>query len=607
MEKELRPRLTPDEKTRLEAYHKQGVQLIAKTDVPQAAADLLAITRRLEREYPKDNAGHYATVESLDDALVGEVRPAILVLMGAATFVLLIACANVANLALSRALSRRREFGVRVALGASAGRILRQSLTESLFIALLGGACGYVVARLVTSALLALYPGALPQTFTVHVDATALVFATFVSLLTGVFFGLAPALASSRNDVQPSLRDGARGSTHGREGIRLRRSLVVVQVALAIVLLVGSGLLARTLANLQSVELGFEPAQVAMVDVPLSGARYESRDAIISFWDALLERMRADRALDAAALGSAVPLWGGSGASLAIENRVVAGPLPEVRYYAVSDGYFETLGIGTAYGRLFTSTDRATSPMVAVVNEAAARTFWPNEPVIGARIRLGPDPKDPWREIIGVVRDARFDRIDGPSRPAAFVLHRQDAWNEMLVAIRSRLGAREVRDRVRVAVRDLDPAIAVNEAQTMEGVLGGELARRRFAMALLGAFAAIALVLAVVGIYGVVAYSVTTRMQELGVRVALGARAEQIIGLVMGQGVGMAVIGLVFGTVGAAALSRLLRGLLYGVAPLDLATFTAAPALLLVATALACWVPARRASRVDPVEALRAE
>jgi predicted permease len=572
-----------------------------------ARAELTTIARRIERERPETNTGHLTTVLPLDDALVGNARTTILALMGAAVFVLLIAAANLANLALSRALGRRPEFAVRAALGASRWRLVRLALTESLALSVIGGAVGLGVAYVGTPLLLRLYPSALPPSFTVGFSVSALVFALGAAIATGVAFGLVPAFAATRAQLTGTLRDGTHGSSAGRTRSRARDALVVMQVALAMVLVVGAGLLIQTLLRLQSLDLGYQPRNVSTVWLSLSGPRYDTREAIVAFWDALRRRLAEEPRIQSIGLAGAVPFAGGSGASLAIDGRPNEEPLPEVRYTVYSPGFRTTIGVPLLAGRDFNDLDRAGGQDVVLINEAAAKRFWLAQSPIGARIRLGPDPSEPWATVVGVIGDFRQEGLESAPRPLAIQNARQDVWSSMFVAMRSRESPVALDAIVKKAVRELDPAIAVGDATSLESLLGGELAPRRFAVSILGVFGAIALLLAVVGVYGVIAYGVAARRRELGVRVALGAVPRQLAASVLAQGIWLGITGLVIGTASAVMLTRFLANLLFGVGRLDAPTFAAAAVILGAATLIACWIPARRAAHADPMTVLREE
>ena len=573
----------------------------------EGMAELQAIAHRAELANPDVSTGHLVSVRSLRDAVVGGVRPTLLALAGAAAFVLLIACANVANLALARTQTRRREIAVRTALGASRGRLVRQTLTESVVLGLLGGLAGTVAGLLATPALIALYPRALPPGTTVHVEPAVLIFATLIAILSGVAFGVLPAISATRGADASMLRDGNRASTAGAAGTRTRGGLVASQLATAMILLVGAGLLIRTLERLQSIDLGFDGEQVVTMGISLPGAKYSDRKSIVQFWDALLARLQHEPGFASISLSGSAPLLGGSGAGLVIQGRETSGPPPAIRYTVASEDFLRTMRIPVRAGRAFTTEDRTQSTQLVMVTEAAARTFWPGQSPVGARVRLGPDPSVPWAEVIGVVGDYRQENLDDVPPPLAITFFHQDVWGSMTLSVRTGDAPVEARRKVALAVRELDPSLAVQNPHALTEAIAANLAPRRFAMSLLAVFAGVALLLAIVGVYGVTAYGVTERRREFGIRLALGAIPKNILGIVVKQTARVAVVGLGVGLVCAIGLTRFLRGLLYGVQPLDVATFASVGVLLLAATLAACWLPARRASSVDPMHTLREE
>jgi predicted permease len=381
--------------------------------------------------------------------------------------------------------------------------------------------------------------------------------------------------------------------------------LVSTQVALAMVLVVGASLLVETVTRLQSLDLGFEPRNVSTVWLSLSGPKYQERAAILAFWSALRDRVRREPSIESVGLSGAVPFAGGSGAGLAIQGRVNAEPLPPIRYGVFSDGAVATFGVALRSGRDFSRDDRANSNPVVLINEAAAKKFWPGQDPIGARIRLGPDPTVPWAEVVGVIGDYRQEQLDAAPPALAIQNFQQDVWSSMFVTMKSREPASALHATLAKIVGELDPGIAVGEPMPLLRLIGGELGPRRFAMSILTAFGAIALLLALVGVYGVISYGVTARRQEFGVRVALGAMPGELLRSVLREGAMLAVVGLAVGVIAALLLTRFLSNLLFGVQPLDVATFVGAAAALGVATLVACWLPARRAANADPMVVLR--
>ena len=572
----------------------------------QGSADVVAIARQLAREYPESNAGITVNVRGVRDAVVGDARPALIVLLGAALVVLLIACANVAGMLLSRAVSRRQELAVRAALGAGRARLLRQMLTESTVLAGVGGLAGLGIAVLGTRALVASAGDRLPAASQIAVDSTVLVTALLTSLLCGVIFGLVPALAASR-DMHTALKDASRGSSGGVARHRLRTVLVTGQLALAVVLLVGAGLLVRSLARLQQNDLGYTLDSVLTFDLSLTGERYSTAAGQDRFFDELFARIGALPGVVAVGGSGNIPLRGGASASFAIDGRPHAGDkLPEVGYQPVSDDWFRAMGIALKRGRTFGPADHNDAPGVVILNESARRQFWPTGDPIGARIRLGPDPNTPWMTVVGLVGDVRTGVTDEP-RPTAYVSARQDHWGGLAIVIRTAGDPMTLLPAVRREVRAIDATVPVSDARTMRDVQAMQLTDRRLPMQLMAAFAMLALALAAVGVYGVMAYSVAARTREIGVRVALGARPGNVFGMVLRQGLRAAAVGLGLGLMGAAALGRVLTTLLFDISPTDAETFVGVAAVLLAVVLAACLVPARRALRIDPLEALRSE
>lgn len=572
----------------------------------RAESDLLTIAHRNEQAFPASNTGHLVSVVPLHSALVGDARTTLLVLAGAAACVLLIACANLANLVFSRTLGRQRELAVRAALGAGRSRLVRQLLTESLILALVGGMAGSGIGWATTRALLAVAPDALPHVAEIAIDPMVVGFALLVSLGGGLLFGLVPAWAGSRADAERTLRDTSR-AVAGRRADRWRRLLVAGQTALTVVLLVSAGLLVRSLEQLQRVELGFDPDHVLLVGLALPSSTYDTRPKIAQFYETLFERIRATPGVRAVAAASSVPMRGSSTAGLHIEGEPIPnGPLPSVGYTAVSDDYFRALGIPLRAGRGFISQDAAAvKPRAVVVNDEAVRRFWGGRDPVGARVQLGPDPQEPFYLVVGVVGNVRQDGFDAAPRPIAYTSYRQEGESYLSLVIKTAGDPVRALPAIRAAVRELDHSLPLIGVTTMDDVAGNSLSRRRFSMLLLATFAVVSLVLAIVGTYGVMAYTVSARTPELGVRIALGATTRSVLGLVVGQSMWTSTLGIAAGVAGAVALTRTIRGMLYGVQPTDVTTFFVVTVTLLGACLLAAYLPARRATRIDPVEALR--
>ena len=571
----------------------------------RAESDLSRIAHRNEVAYPESNRGHLVTIVPAHEALVGDARVPLLVLAGAAACVLLIACANLANLVFTRTLGRQRELAVRAALGAGHGRLVRQLLTESLILAVLGGMAGSAAGWAGTKALLAVAPDALPPVSDIRVDPFVLLFALALSIGGGLLFGLVPAWMGAAANIEQTLRETGR-SLAGRRSDRMRNLLVAAQTALTVILLTGAGLLVRSLDRLQRVELGFDPQNVLLAEIGLTGKAYDDVGAA-RFFETLFERLRATPGVRAVGAGTSVPLRGSWSAGLHIEDEPVPnGPLPTIGYTEVSDDYFRALSIPLRRGRSFEPGDvRSRGSRAVILNEEAVRRFWQGRDPLGARIQLGPDPKSAWYVVVGVVGNVRQDGFDAQSRPIAYTSYRQEGEDRLVLAIRTDGDPMRVVPGLRSAVRELDRSLPITGVTTMDSVAGDSLARRRFAMLLLSIFAVVSLVLAVVGTYGVTAYTVSARTPELGVRIALGATARDILSLVVGRGALVSLSGIGVGLAGALLSSRAIRGMLYGTSPTDAATLAVVAAILLVSSLVAALLPARRATRVDPVEVMR--
>ena len=571
----------------------------------RAESDLSTIARRNEVAHPESNRGHLVTVVPLHDALVGDARVPLLVLAGAAACVLLIACANLANLVFTRTIGRQREIAVRAALGAGRGRLVRQLLTESLILAVLGGMAGSAAGWAGTKALLSVAPDALPPVGEIRVDPYVLLFALALSIGGGLLFGLVPAWMGAAANLEQTLRETGR-SLAGRRSDRMRNLLVAAQTALTVILLTGAGLLVRSLDRLQRVELGFDPQNVLLAEIGVTGKAYDDVGAA-RFFETLFERLRATPGVRTVGAGTSVPLRGSWSAGLHIEGEAVPnGPLPTIGYTEVSDDYFHALSIPLRRGRSFDAGDvRSPGSRAVILNEEAVRRFWQGRDPLGARIQLGPDPKSAWYIVVGVVGNVRQDGFDAQSRPIAYTSYRQEGEDHLVLAIRTDADPMRVVSGLRTAVRELDRTIPITGVTTMDSVAGDSLARRRFAMLLLSIFAAVSLVLAVVGTYGVTAYTVSARTPELGVRIALGATARDVLSLVVGRSALVSALGIGVGLAGALLASRAIRAMLYGTSPTDVATFAVVAGMLLVSSLVAALVPARRATRVDPVDVLR--
>jgi putative ABC transport system permease protein len=575
----------------------------------QAQAEMEGITRRLEQQYPDTNSGFGVNVVLMQEQLVGRVRPALWVVLGAVVCVLLIACANVANLLLARGSSRQKEIALRLALGVDRWRLVLQLLTESWLLALLGSALGILVAWCGVSALVAFAPGDLPRTESIGIDGHVLLFTLGLSLVTGVIFGLSPALHASKAELNSMLKEGGR-SDGGASGQRTRAVLVMAEVALALLLLLSAGLLLKSSWRLQQVNPGFNSEQVLKVRLNLPPSRYKEDAAIAAFYQRLIERLSVLPGVQAAGSTSSVLLRKvHHSIGVAIEGHPTpSGLRPQLPVDSVSHGYFQVMAIPIIQGRAFTKQDKRDGLPVAIINQTAARRFWPNEDPIGKRFTFDEvGPKAQWLTVVGVVRDSKRQGADMEVRIECYLPHLQNPARAMEVVVRTAGDPLAIARTVREAVWSLDRDLPLSEVETVERMLGQRVAQRRFNLLLLGSFAVVALLLAAVGIYGVIAYSVTQRTSEIGVRLALGAQTRDILKLVMRQGLLFVLIGLFIGLLAALVLTRLMKNLLFGVSATDPLTFAVITLLLTLVSWLACWIPARRATRVDPLVAMRAK
>jgi putative ABC transport system permease protein len=589
-------------------------RLRPRVTLPGAAAGMAAIDARLASAYPAEDKNRRTILVPLEQSVTGDVRPALFVLSAAVCVVLLIAAANFACLLMARSIARRREIVIRAALGGSRSRLVRQSLTESLLLAALGGTVALPLAQIAIHLLSAAKPAALTHVGEISMNPTVMAFGLALALLTGLLFGLPPASFSSRANVTDALKEEGRTSSAGPSANNFRRTLVAVEISLALVLLIGTGLLIKSFARLRSVNPGFDPANVIAVNVALPAARYAEIPKQSQFRRHLLDGLNSLPGVQAAMVGDA-PLNGGEVThSLAFESRppVAEGDLPEVDTFCVMGDYFRVMRIALRSGRTFTPTDAEGHPLVAVVNEALARQYFVDHDPIGQRIRWGRETGPPrWMTIIGVVADVKQYSLADPADPAVFTPFAQsnEAWRRwMSVVVRLPNSASAARiAEIKRQVWDLDSQIPLNRIVSTDELLGLSLAERQFNMSLLAVFASLAMLLVAVGVYGVVSYGVTQRTHEIGIRIAIGARRLDVLKIVMGQGARIAAIGLPAGIVAALALTRLMATLLFGVTPADPSTFAAVVLLMLAVVLLACFVPARRAMRVDPITALRHE
>jgi len=573
----------------------------------RASAEMDAVARRLGTESPDTNAAWGVKVRPMLQDIVGDIRPALFVLFGTVAFVLLIACANIVNLLLARAASRQKEFAIRITLGAGRWRILRQLMTESLLLSLMGGALGLVFAYIGIRVLLAYAPADLPRAGDIVIDSRALAVTLLISLLTSVVFGILPALQAANPNLTETLKEGARGSTGGRK--RIRGLLVVAEFALSFMLLVGAGLMIKSLWQLRQVNPGFQPDNVLTLRISLPQTKYPEQIQQATFAEQLLKRVASLPGVQAASVATTLPMSGTLIQGFSIQEKPFPPPDPQLptNYYAVSPDYFRAMEISLRRGRAFTERDMRDAPKVAVINDTMARLYFNGEDPLGKHINISNEPQT-WREIVGVVGDVKNDSLEATKLGAqTYVPYAQKPVPNISLAVRTSTDPQALAVPIRREVLSIDSEQPIAKLQTMNQVIGTTIAQRQFNALLLFVFAVVSLVLAAIGIYGVIAYSVSQRAQELGIRMALGAGARDILKLVLSQGMFLAVVGVALGVAGAFALTRVLSTMLFGVSATDPTVFAAIMLLLCAVALLACYVPARRATKVSPLEAIRSE
>ncbi len=574
----------------------------------QTQAEMNTISARLQQQYNDFNANWGVNVVPLQTEFTGEIRPALYVLLAAVGLVLLIACANVANLLLARAAARRKEIAIRTALGANRWRVFRQMLTEGVPLAVLAGIGGLLLAWWGTSLLVALSPAELIDLSNVRIDSTVLLFTMGVSLLTGIIFSLAPAFEATRLNVE-SIKEGGR-SGGSPSNNRLRSLFVISQVALALMLLVGAGLLIRSLNRLQSVDPGFDAANVLTMRVALPGRMYDQDEKVVGFFKQATERLQNLPGVEAVGAINFLPFAGPRAATrfeIDGQPKPLPGQAPGTGVCVTDANFFQTLQIPLKRGRLFTKQEATEMRHVVVVNEALVRKYFANEDALGKRITIFMKEENVPTEIIGIVGDIQHKQLDSEPEPMVYWPHPELAYTSMTLVMRTRNDALSVAASARDVIRSLDAQQPVADVQTMQSLLAKSVARARFSTQLLTVFAAVALLLAGVGIYGVISYVVTQRSHEFGVRMALGAQTRDVLKLVLKNGMMLALAGIVLGLAGAFALTRWMASLLFGVTPTDSITFATVATILFVVAVLACYIPARRATKVDPMVALRYE
>jgi putative ABC transport system permease protein len=575
----------------------------------EAQAEMHTIAARIEQQNPVTNEGLGVKVISLHENLTGDYRQGLLILLGVVGFVLLVACVNVANLMLARGTARQKEFALRAALGAGRWRIVRQLLIESLLLAIAGGVIGFALSLLALHLLLTAIPIELPFWMSFGIDLRVLGFTVAITLLTGLFFGAAPALQTSRVDLNDTLKEGGRGSAGVRS--RSRSLLVVTEIALSLVLLVGAGLMIQSFLRLRRVNIGLNPQNVLTATLILPSTKYKEEEQITTFFKQLMERVRGLPGVQEVSATGTLPLSGfGWGRSLTVEGYPVlsVGQAPIIQHTVVTPGYFRTMGIPLLSGRDFNDADVKNALPVTIIDERLAREYWPNENPVGRRIRFGPpEDNEPWHTIIGVAGTVRHQRMQEDTRKSVYLPHLQIPTNGLWLVTRTSSDPNQLVGAIRREVAQLDSDLPVGDVATMEEVVAESIWQPRLYATLFAVFAGGALVLALIGIYGVMAFLVQTRTHEIGVRMALGATARDVFKLIVGRGMKLTFIGVLIGIAGAAALTRLMHGLLFNTSATDPITFILISVLLSVAAFLACFIPARRAAKVDPLVALRYE
>jgi putative ABC transport system permease protein len=580
--------------------------------VQQAQAEMDTIAASLREQFMPgmDNSGWGLLIQPFHELVVGEIRPALMVLMGVVGLVLLIACVNVANLLLARAAVRRKEIAIRAALGAGRKRIVRQLLTESVLLAFLGGAVGLLLGYWGVKALVAIDESRIPRSHEITLDYRVVGFALVVSIVTGLLFGLLPAFQAARTDLNRTLKEGGRSGSGGVK-FGLRGALVVVEVAVALMVLAAAGLFLKSFARLQQVDPGFKPQNVISMQLSLPDFKYREASQRDLFFKQALEQIRALPGVESAGAVSILPMSGtNSSGSFRIEGRQATQgeTLPHGDRWSATSDYFKALQVPLIRGRFFDDRDTADSAPVALLDETIAKKYWPDDDPIGRRISFEGGRDNPrWREVVGIVGHAKHRGLEGESRVQYYIPYSQRPLPNMFVVARTKTDPADAAGSIRGTIRSIDPDLPVFRVTTMEQLVKDSTAQRRFSILLLGVFATVALLLAAVGLYGVMGYSVSQRTQEIGVRMALGAGRADVLRLVTTQGMALTAIGLFIGLAASLGFANLIAGLLFGVSAYDPVIFSGMPFVLAGVALVACFVPARRASRVDPITALRYE
>ena len=579
----------------------------------QSAAEVETLGRNLARQYPDADAEIGMTTYPLLESMVGDIRRAVYVLLGAVGFVLLIACTNVANLLLARAAARGSEMAVRTALGAGRGRLVRQLLTESVILSLLGAIGGLLLAVWGVELLTSMKPAGIPRLDNVRIDATVILFTIGIALVTGLLFGLVPAFTATRG-LTASLKEGGRGAVTSRGGTRVRGVLVVVELALAVMLLAGAGLLMRSFIKLQAVDPGFKPEQALTFELTLPESRYKEDAQNVAFYDQLMPRLRALPGVRSASAVMGLPLGGLDFIiSFEVGGRPPVPPSqqPAMQVRVATPDYFSTIGIPLKRGRVFTEEDRAETPKVVLITESAARQFFPGEDPIGKKIKLGwgrgPGKPRAGGEVVGIVGDVKDAGLDEPNPPQIYMPLRQWPVSFMTVVMKTAVPPVSLSDAVKAQVASIDPNLPLSNVRTLDEIVAKSVSQQRFYVTLLGVFASVALVLAAIGIFGVLSYAVSQRTREIGIRMALGAQGRSVIRLIVWQAMLLVAAGVAAGTAAALYLSQTMTKMLFSITPTDPATFASVAGVLVAVALFASYLPARRATKVDPIVALRAE
>ena len=599
-----------DDRQRLSRHLRAIARLKPGVSIPQAASDLEVVNRGLAKQFSAEYSTPDIRVVKLRDDIAAGLRPQILVLLGAIGFLLLIACTNLSNLLLARAIGRQKEVRIRSALGASRARLVQQILIESMLIALCGGTVGILLAFGGTKAIVAIGARVIPQLVNVSLDGRVLLFTIGLSLATGLLFGLVPALRLSAIPLSDTLKEGTRTSSLPHD--TFRSGLAVSEIALSLVLLAGAGLLLRSFSKLYGVDPGFRSDRTLTMDIGLPSAKYpEGTEKPRAFYQELLERISRLPGVESAGAVSILPLGTNFDTAGAEPEGFLHDPgkMPYPERYVVTPGYLRTLGIRLVRGRFFADADNQSAPLVVLVSNTAAQRWWPDQDPIGRHVKMPgfEDRPQPWRTVVGVVADVKQASLDAPTSAQVYLPHAQYSIGDLTLVVRTKSDPLNLADEVRRQVMKGDPEQAVSNIATMEQVLSDSISSRRFSAVLLGTLAVLGLVLASVGVYGVISYGVSQRTREIGIRIALGAGQGEVLSLVVGQGMKLLLLGIAVGTFAAWLLTPVMSGLLFAIRPSDPLTFASSTLFLALVAVLACYIPARRAAKVDPMVALRSE